>query len=207
MQTTVAVSQPTDHRQTTSPPTRLLLLPPSEYALEAADVLAEIPNVRVEGFVECLQRERCAELYEGLPIHWIDELQDLAACYQAACAMGTTSREQYIQRAESQGMRFPNLCHPTARISSRAVLEDGVFVDVHSIVASYSIVRRHTRITRGTIIGHHTSIGQYVSIQPGANIAGHCHIGDHTYIGMSSVVLDHIKIGHHCMIGAGPVVR
>ncbi len=189
-----------------SRPTRLLLLPPSEYALETADVLEEIPNVRVEGFIECLQRERCTEFHAGLPIHWIDELGDLASSHAAACAMGTTSREQYIMRAEVQGLRFPTFSHPTARISSRATVEQGVFVDVCGIVSSYSHVQRHTRIARGALIGHHTSIGEYVSIQPGANIAGHCRIGNHAYIGMSSVILDHLTIGEQSVVGAGAVV-
>ncbi len=186
--------------------TRLLILPPSDYALEFADVVEEISRVRVEGFVECLQPARCNERHDGREIVWVDDLHTFAETHAAACAMGTTQRDQFIRRAEAQGISFPTLCHPSARVSKRATLGTGAFVDVSAVVSSYSKIGRHTRVKRGAIIGHHTTIGDYVSIQPGANIAGHCNIDRHVFVGMSAVVLDHIKIGEHSVVGAGAVV-
>ncbi|HAY82362.1 MAG TPA: hypothetical protein DCY79_21350 [Planctomycetaceae bacterium] len=185
---------------------KILILPPSEYGLACADVIEEIPGFQVAGFLECLDQQRVQEEFAGYPIHWIGDLARLRDSHGVVCAMGSTSRDQFVRKVESLGLRLPALCHPTSRVSARATIADGTFIDVNAVVAGYSTVARHARISRGAIIGHHTHIGEYASVQPGANIAGHCHVGDQAYIGMSAVIRDHVKIGCRSTVGAGAVV-
>jgi sugar O-acyltransferase (sialic acid O-acetyltransferase NeuD family) len=185
----------------------LLLLGTRLLAAELADLVSEIPDFRLMGFVENLERKRCAEKLEGLPVHWVDDIVDLAETHWAACALATTHRSRFTGQAASLGFRFATLVHPWARISPSSQVGEGTIISPGVVIASQTVVGRHVFVNRGALIGHHTEIGDYATIQPGANIAGACRIGQATYIGMGALVLDHIKIGSHSIIGAGAVVN
>ena len=185
----------------------LLLLGTRLLAAELADLVSEIPGFRLMGFVENMERKRCAEKLEGLPVHWVDDVADLAETHWAACALATTHRSRFTDQAVNLGFRFATLVHPWARISSGSQVGEGTIVSPGVVIASHTVLGRHVFVNRGALIGHHTEIGDYVTIQPGANIAGACRIGQATYIGMGALVLDHVKIGSRCIIGAGAVVN
>lgn len=184
----------------------LLVLGARIFAVEVADLVSEIPGFRVAGFVENMERERCRETLEGLPILWVDDIAALADSHWAVCSLGTTHRSRFIEQVAAYGIPFATLVHPSARISSRSFLGEGTLVSVGVVIASHTQLGRHVRVNRGALIGHHTVIGDYVTIGPGANIAGACRIGEATYIGIGAVVIDHITIGSHSVVGAGAVV-
>lgn len=189
-----------------SKPSPLLILGTRLFAFEVADLVSEIPEYALVGFVENLESERCKETLEGLPIYWVDELPRFAATHWAVCAIGTTKRKQFTDQAEAAGMRFATLIHPTARVSKTTRVGAGTLISAGAILGSHITIGRHVIINRGALIGHHTEIGNYVSIQPGANIAGACRIGDSTYIAMGAIVIDHLRIGSQAMIAAGALV-
>jgi acetyltransferase EpsM len=184
----------------------LLVLGTRTLAVEVADLACEIDGFEVAGFVENMDRHRCAERLEGLPIYWVDEAAKLAESHSAVCGIATTFRSRFTDQITGFGMEFATLVHPSARVSSRSSLGEGSILSVGVIVASHTHLGRHVIVNRGALIGHHTEIGDYVTIHPGANIAGACSIGDAAYIGMGAVVIDHITIGSHSVVGAGAVV-
>jgi len=184
----------------------LLILGPTEYALELRDVIEDIPGHRVVGYIEAETKNRAGTLHGGLPVHWVGDLHDLADTHAAVCALGTTFRQKFVQQIEAIGLPFPTVIHPTSHVSQRASLGQGVIVGVGCTVAAFAEIGRHARLNRRAIIGHHLQISDYVTVQPGANIASGVRIGACTYIGMSATVLDGIKIGAHSVVGAGAVV-
>ncbi len=183
----------------------LLVLGTRTLAVEIADIASEA-GFRVAGFVENLERERCAETLEELPIHWIDELDGLADDHLVVCGLATTQRRRFVEQALALGARFATVVHPTARVSSTSSVGEGTIVSPCVVVGARTTLGRHVLVNRGALIGHHTEIGDYVSIQPGANIAGACRIGEGTYVGMSAVVLDHRTVGSGSVVGAGAMV-
>lgn len=189
-----------------NPVRQLLILGARSFAVEVADLVSEVPDYRVAGFVENLEPERCQETLEGLPVIWVDDLTDLAKSHWGVCALGTTHRSRFVEQATKYGIPFATVVHPSARISSTSSVGKGTIVSVGVIVAAHTHLGRHVLVNRGALIGHHTEIGDYVTIGPGANIASSCRIGQATYIAMGAVVLDHISIGSHSVVGAGAVV-
>ncbi len=185
---------------------KLLICGTRTLAAEVADLAAEISGVEVCGFVENMDRAVCDAPFEGLPVHWIDDIAKLAGSHVAVCALATTHRSRFTDQVEAMGMRFATLVHPTARISPRSSIGEGSIVSAGVIIAAHTQVGRHVFINRGALIGHHTRIGDHVSVLPGANIAGCCEIGNATYIGMGAIVIDKLKIGAHSIVGAGAVV-
>jgi sugar O-acyltransferase (sialic acid O-acetyltransferase NeuD family) len=183
----------------------VLVLGTRTFAEEVADLVSDVPGLRVAGFVENLERERVGSL-RGLPVLWVDELAGLTATHWAVCALATTRRSAFVEQVARLGVPFATVVHPTAHVSSTTVVGEGTIVSAGVVVGAHATVGRHVIANRGALVGHHTEIGDYVSIQPGANVAGACRIGDGTYVGMGAVVLDHRSVGSRSIVGAGAVV-
>jgi len=184
----------------------LLICGTRSFALEIADVASEISGYRVAGFVENLDRARCDELLEGLPVHWIEDIAPLAASHVAVCALATTKRRRFTKEVDELGIEFATLVHPSASVSSRSSIEAGTIASVRVVVAAHTTIGRHVLLYRGVLVGHHTVIGDHVSLLPGANVAGNCVIGEGAFIGMGALVLDNLTVGRDCVVGAGSVV-
>jgi sugar O-acyltransferase (sialic acid O-acetyltransferase NeuD family) len=185
---------------------RLLILGTRTFAVEVADLAATIPGVQVTGFVENMDRERCRQSLEGLPVYWIDDVGSLVGSHRAVCALSTTLRSRFVEQAAERGLAFATLVHPAAIVSKRSDVGEGCILNAACVVGARSVLGAHVIVNRGALIGHHTTIGRFSSIQPGANIAGACAIGEAAYIGMGAIVLDHINVGAHAVVGAGAVV-
>jgi acetyltransferase EpsM len=186
--------------------TPLLVLGTTPFSLEIADVAAATGRFEVAGFVENLDRGRCAQQLAGLPVHWIDDAAGLAPTHLAVCGIGTTRRSIFVEQASRLGFRFATVVHPTAYVSPTSTLGEGTIVSAAVAVAAYTTIGRHVLLNRGCLVGHHTLVGDYCSLQSGANVAGSCRIGEATFIAMGAVVVDHLSVGSHSIVGAGAVV-
>ncbi len=184
---------------------RLVVLGTTLFATEIADVATE-SGFEVTGFVENLDREKCASDLDGRPVHWIEDCDSLVATHRAVCGLGTTRRSVFTDQAARVGFRFATVVHPTAHVSRTSTIAEGSIVGVGVVVAAHAEIGRHVLLNRGSMVGHHTRIGDHVSVLPGANIAGSCVIGRASCIGMGSVVIDHLSIGEESVVGAGAVV-
>ncbi len=184
---------------------RLLVLGTRTLALEIADIATEA-GFGVAGFVENLDRARCNEPLEGLPVHWVDDVGGLAAEHMAVCGLATGQRVEYVTQVEALGVRFATVIHPTASISARSSVGEGSIVGPHVVVGAHTVVGRHVLLNRGVLIGHHTTIADCVTVQPGANVAGMCTLAERSFIGMGAVVIDRTNVGAESVVGAGSVV-
>ena len=184
----------------------LLILGTRTLAVEIADLASEIPGVQVAGFVDNEDRKRCEDTLEGLPIHWIDDIEDLKDSHWAVGGLMTTHRGRFADQVDAIGMPFATLVHPAARVSPTATLADGVIVSAGAVIAAHATLGRHLFVNRGALIGHHTEIGDLSSLGPGANIAASCQIGERVYFGAGAIVIDHVTIGAQSVIGAGALV-
>jgi len=186
--------------------TPLVILGTGVFAEEIADLVAGSTEFDLVGFVEGVDRDRCAQPFLDLPVTWIEDIRSVTEISLAVCAVGSTRRERFIAEARAAGLRFATLVHPGARVLPSATLAEGVIVSVGAVVGARTRVGAHTILNRGCLVGHHVEIGRYVTLGPGANIAAKVRIGDGTYVGMGAIVIDRVSIGSGCMIGAGAVV-
>jgi sugar O-acyltransferase (sialic acid O-acetyltransferase NeuD family) len=186
--------------------TKLLILGTRTLAVEIADVASEVPGIEVAGFVENMDRAKCTASLEGLTVYWVDEIPSLAATHSGVCALGTTRRSAFVEQAQSLGLRFTTIVHPSARISRNSTVGEGSIVCPGVIVATHTQIGRHVLLNRGALVGHHTRIGDYCSMMPGSNVAGACDIGERTFVGMGAIIIDHKKVGSNSLIAAGAVV-
>jgi acetyltransferase EpsM len=184
----------------------LLICGTHAFAAEVADLVSEIPELELAGFVENLDRSRCEESLQGLPVHWVDDIAPLAATHRVVCALGTTQRSRFTRHVEALGMEPAAVIHPSARIAPTVTVGGGAIVSAGVIVAAHTVIGRHVILNRGVLVGHHTQIGDHASVMPGANVAGKCRIGEAAYIAMGAIVLDNLSIGAGSVIAAGSLV-
>ena len=187
-------------------PIPLLILGSRIFAEEVADLVAQASSHELAGFVENLDRERCAAGLLGLPVHWVDDAAPLARDHQVVCALGTTKRRGYVEQAAGMGFEFAVLRHPAATISPTSALGRGSIANAGVIVAAHTAIGEHVILNRGVLVGHHATVGNFVTVSPGANIAGKVTVGDGAYIGMGAIVLDRRTIGEGAVVAAGSVV-
>jgi sugar O-acyltransferase (sialic acid O-acetyltransferase NeuD family) len=185
----------------------LIILGARSQAPVIADWVSQIPGHRITHFVENLERQRCRDTLEGLPILWVDEVEELVATHRAICALGSTHRRHFIRQVAGYGMPFATPVHPSAIVSAQSTVGAGTIVSPGVVVAAYTLVGRHVLVNRGALLGHNVEIGDYVTVGPGANIAGFTRVGDATYIGMGAMILDRVTVGSHSVVGAGAVVN
>jgi acetyltransferase EpsM len=184
----------------------LLICGTRSFASEVAGLVSELPELELAGFVENMERSRCEQPFEGLPVHWVDDIAPLAATHRAVCALATTHRSRFTRQVEELGIAPATVVHQSAQVAPTATLGAGTIVSPGVIVAAHAVVGRHVILNRGALVGHHTEIGDHASVMPGANIAGNCRVGGAVFVGMGAIVLDNLSLGTSSVVGAGALV-
>ena len=114
-----------------------------------------------------------------------------------------------IRRKIVEGMpdvKWYTAIHPSAVISSNAVIGEGSAIMANSTINIDSIVGKHSIINTGAIVEHDNRIGDYVHVSVGAKLGGTVFVGNDTWLGIGAVISNNISICEECMIGAGTVV-
>lgn len=189
-----------------SNPIKLLILGAGGFAMDVADLVSDIPGIQVAGFVVNILPYIPGSTLLGKPIHWVDELSQFDDSYRAVCALGTTKRHHFTQSVEELGLRFTTVIHPTARISSMAMVGLGTVINSGVQVAAHAKIGRHVIINRGALIGHHNVIHDHATLSPGSNLAGNVTIGERVYVGLGANILQNVTIGKQSVVGAGALV-
>lgn len=183
----------------------LLVLGTREISAEIADVATQA-GYRVEGFVENLDRTRCADNLAGLPIRWIDDVAALADTHLAVLGIGTTKRGTFAAQAADLGFDFATVVHPSANVSPTTQVGAGSIVSAGVCVGAHTTIGNHVFLNRGCLVGHHTRLDDYATVSPGAIVSGLCHIGVSAFIATGAVVIDRVSVGERSVVGAGAVV-
>ena len=117
-----------------------------------------------------------------------------------------TLRRSVYEKFKAQGFHFRQVIHPSAVISRRAVLEEGVQVMAGAVINIGSRIGEDTIINTRSSVDHDCRIGKHVHIAPGVTLSGGVSVGDETLIGTGSSAIQGIRIGEGSLVGAGSVV-
>lgn len=119
-------------------------------------------------------------------------------------AIGNSKDRKYLfEELENEGIRIPNLIHPSAVIDESIELSNG------SVFMANSVINADTRIGKGCIfntsssVDHDCIIGDFVHICPGSHVAGSVTIGSNSWIGIGSSISNNVVIASNVILGAG----
>lgn len=101
---------------------------------------------------------------------------------------------------------FGTAVHPSAIVSSQALIAEGSVVMQGAVIQSDARIGRHCIINTAATVDHECIVEDFVHISPNASLCGNVHVGAGTQIGAGAVVVPGVKIGRWSLVCAGSVV-
>lgn len=157
-------------------------------------------------------KQKWESLVNGVPVLGGDEVVFSYSIDEIELVNGMGSvgsmdkRKNIYEYFKSKAYLFSNVIHPSAIVSSNAVLANGVQLLPGCIVNTGALIGDNSIVNTRASIDHDVSIGSHVHIAPGVTISGGVTIGDCTHIGTGATVIQGVHIGSNVLIGAGAVV-
>ncbi len=117
-------------------------------------------------------------------------------------------KNQLFNTIKEKGGFFPNLIHPTALVSKKAIIGEGVIINAHSILQADTMIGDNTGISLKCNIVHNSIIGKSCYVAANATVGANAIIEDFAFIGQGAIIISgkNIKIKEWAVVGAGAVV-
>lgn len=126
---------------------------------------------------------------------------------RALLAFGSCSgRLRCHQVLREAGFEIPFVAHPSAIVSSSALLAPGTVVCAQAVVNPQAELGESVIVNTGAIVEHHCRVGDGAHVAPGAILAGWSRLGTGSWLGVGARVIDRVTVGDRTLVGAGSVV-
>lgn len=108
----------------------------------------------------------------------IEKMEQFRSFYdEVFCGIGNNSvRKRLLEKAKEIHFTIATLIHPSAYVSSSAVIEAGTVIEPKAIVNANTIVKKGCIISVGAIVDHDVVIEEYVHVNAGAICKAGSHI-------------------------------
>lgn len=116
-----------------------------------------------------------------------------------------TARMRLVERLQGT-VRWGAVTHPSAVLTPRTDLGEGVIILALSFLSSDVQLGDHVQVNYGVSVGHDTTVAAATTFLPGARVAGGVRLGERCLLGANSTVLQGLRIGDGATVGAGAVV-
>jgi sugar O-acyltransferase (sialic acid O-acetyltransferase NeuD family) len=185
---------------------RVLIMGTTSYTEVFIDMFETVAGIEFAGCIENQSPVNGGETVAGLPVHWHEDILEMASSHKLTCSLATVARSRWIEQMADYGFDFVTLLHPSTVVSKKTKIGRGVSVDAGSVIAGYSQIGEHVRIGRRVSFGHHTSVGAYSTLHPGCIVSGQCKIGTKVTLGTGCIILDGRTVGDGAVVAAGAIV-
>jgi len=138
-------------------------------------------------------------------LSWLEhnKLDELAG----VCAVGLPiAKRRLVEQAKHFGLKFTTLIHPSAIISNKVKLGEGVIICAGCILTVDLEIGEQVILNPGCGIGHDVIIERYATLFWHVDLAGRVKIEEGSLLGSKSTVIQGITVGAWSIIGAGAVV-
>jgi len=146
--------------------------------------------------------------FEGRRVWGLKDLREDME-YEAVCPIGNpANRLRMIERLQSlENVTFPNVAHPSACVSNRAILgvgnlfSQGVVVQAGAKIGDFNTFNVHA------VMGPMAKVWSYCTINSHTMIASEAVIGSYSYIGMGAMIKQRINVAEETTVGANAFVN
>lgn len=180
------------------------------HALVVADILEQMAQYRIIGFLDDVNHERQGTEFAGATI--LGGFSDLSALRadgvaHAIVAIGHCStRARIAEMLTNAGFTLVSAIHPRACIAGGVEIGPGCVVAAQAAINPGSRLGANVIVNTGATVDHECEIGAAAHIGPGAHLAGRVVVGERAWIGIGCCVSDRVHIGADAFIGAGAAV-
>jgi len=190
---------------------KLLLIGAGGHCKVIIDLLMKSKEYDVGGIIDL--KERIGDNISGVRVVGTDldllkfYKKGIKYCFISIGSVGESNlRAKLYGLARKTGFIFPTLVHPSALISSQAIIGYGNYIAPGAVINAGAQLGNNCIINTGAIIEHDCKLGDFVHLSPGSVLSGGVKIGDYSHIGAGSIVIQGLIIGARVMVGAGSVV-
>ncbi|MEK6782514.1 MAG: acetyltransferase [Bacteroidota bacterium] len=183
----------------------------TNYLGRAAKEIFESNGVVVYGFLDDDKRLHSTEVDEVVVLGSMDDdgfLKLIGKKCEAFVAVDDNNFRKNVVGVlqEVRHVQPVNAIHSNARVSLKAVIGHGNFIDIGATIATGARIGSHGIYQANSYIGVSTSVGDFVQIGAGSLINSGVTIADEVFIGSGVTVISGVAIGKGARIGAGSVV-
>jgi sugar O-acyltransferase (sialic acid O-acetyltransferase NeuD family) len=148
----------------------------------------------------------------GVPVLGDDHTVDEFPAGTVELALGVGGGNEPAQRRalfdtwRARGYAFVSVLHPSAVVSSHAVIGHGVQIMAGAVVQARASLGANVLVNSRASIDHDCVVRDHAHIAPGVTLCGHVWVGEGALIGAGSVVLPARRIGARTLVRAGSIV-
>jgi sugar O-acyltransferase (sialic acid O-acetyltransferase NeuD family) len=118
----------------------------------------------------------------------------------------STHRVRIYEAACEAGLEPLTVRHPSATVSSEAILADGCQIFPAAVVNADASIGFNAIINTAAVIEHGCVIHPHAHVAPRAVLGGNTIVERGAHVGIGATVKENIRIGTHAIVGAGAVV-
>ena len=137
---------------------------------------------------------------------WRTLPDDVRFIYAMSNVKEARDRHQMLIDLSIPVSRFATIVHPTASVSKKAELGNGVVIMPHVMVSADCVVGNHTQLYAQSFIGHDTVLEEMVFVANNASVGGRVIVKTGAHVGTNSTVIERLSLGAFSIVGAGAVV-
>ena len=183
----------------------------ANYLGRAAKEIFESNGIVVYGFLDDDKKLHTTEVDEVVVLGSMDDdgfLKLIGRKCEAFVAVDDNKLRKNVvgMLQEIRHVQPVNAIHNAARISSKAELGHGNFIDTGATIAPGTKIGNHGIIHANSFIGVGASVGDFVQVGAGSMINPNVMVEDEVFIGSGVTIIAGITIGKGARIGAGSVV-
>lgn len=161
----------------------------------------------VAGYLDDGGSEVLAKLGYDLP--WLGSLSDYEPQRGDRLLLGIGSpsgKRKAVGLLKVRGAAFAQSLHPTAVITSRTILGEGVILGPFSGSGTETQIGDFVTVNSYSGFGHDSSAGDFTTLSAHVDVMGYARIGSDVLIGSHASILPKVKIGDGAKIGPGAMV-
>ena len=110
-------------------------------------------------------------------------------------------RYEMLQSLNIPEDRFISIIHPTAVVSKKAKIGNGVVIMPLVIISPDVILKNHSQCYAQSFVGHDTTIDEMVFIANNSSLGGRVKVEKGAHLGSNSSILERVTIGEFSVIG------
>jgi len=145
--------------------------------------------------------------FENFSTKAMDSLEREFGTKKFFISFGTMKyRRAVFEFLVTNGWEAVNIIHPTAVVSPKAKIGNGVLIEAGCMVTPQPVIGNNVVLNCGTQVNHDNVVEDHVYIASGVVLSGTVHIGENALLDDGVVVAVGRNVGAGSIVGAGSVV-
>jgi sugar O-acyltransferase (sialic acid O-acetyltransferase NeuD family) len=183
----------------------------ANYLGRAAKEIFESNSIVVYGFLDDNKKLHATDLDEAVVLGSMDDdgfLKLIGKKCEAFVAVDDNRLRKNVvsMLQEVRHVQPVNAIHSNARISPKASLGHGNFIDSAAIFAPGAVIGSHGIFHASSLVGVDAIVGDFVQLGAGSLINPGVKVENEVFIGSGATIISGVTIGKGARIGAGSVV-